>query len=69
VLTIDGDATPFGAQFAYAGLATFPNLPATSVPVATGSEDMPIGLQVIGDLHQDHKTIAIAALAHALMRS
>jgi amidase len=69
VLMIDGEPTPFGAQFAYAGLATFPNLPSTSVPVATGAHGMPIGLQVIGDLYQDHKTIAIAALAHALMRS
>jgi amidase len=69
LLTIDGEPTPFGAQFAYAGLATFPNLPATSVPLATGPDGLPIGLQVIGDLYQDHKTIAIAALAQALMRS
>ncbi|GAO40142.1 putative amidase [Sphingomonas changbaiensis NBRC 104936] len=68
-LMIDGETTPFGTQFAYAGLATFPNLPSTSVPVATGNDGLPIGLQVIGDLYQDHKTIAIAALAHALMRS
>lgn len=69
MLTIDGEATPFGAQFAYAGLATFPNLPATSVPLGTGADGLPIGLQVIGDLYQDHKTIEIARLAHALMRS
>jgi amidase len=68
-LMIDGEATPFGPQFAYAGLATFPNLPSTSVPVATGADGMPIGLQVIGDLYRDHKTIAIARMAHALMRS
>lgn len=69
VLMLDGEATPFGVQFAYAGLATFPNLPATSVPVATGSDGLPIGLQVICDLHQDHKAIEIARAAHALMRS
>jgi len=68
-LLIDGEPTPFGAQFAYAGLATFPNLPATSVPLDTGADGLPIGLQVIGDLYQDHKTIEIARLAHALMRS
>jgi amidase len=69
VLMLDGAQTPFGVQFAYAGLATFPNLPATSVPVATGADGMPIGLQVIGDLYQDHKTIAIARMANALMRN
>jgi amidase len=68
-LLIDGEATPFGAQFAYAGLATFPNLPATSVALGTDVNGLPIGLQVIGDLYQDHKTIEIARLAHALMRS
>ena len=69
VLTIDGEATPFGAQFAYAGLATFPNLPSASVPVAAGADGLPIGLQVICDLYQDHKAIEIGRLAQALMRS
>lgn len=68
LLDIDGDSTPFGAQFAYAGLATYPNLPATSVPIAKGADGLSIGLQVICDLHQDHKAIAIAKLAHALTK-
>lgn len=68
LLDIDGEATPFGAQFAYAGLATFPNLPATSVPIAVGAGGLPIGLQVICDLHQDHKAIAIARMAHHLTK-
>ena len=68
-LVVDGIETPFAPQFAYAGLATFPNLPATSVPVAAGADELPIGLQVIGDLYRDHQTIAIARLAHDLMRS
>jgi amidase len=69
MLAIDGEATPFAPQFAYAGLATFPNLPATSVPLGLGEGGLPIGLQVICDLYQDHKAIEIARHAHALMRS
>lgn len=67
-LLIDGQPTPFAPQFAYAGLATLPNLPATSFPAATDADGMPIGLQVICDLYQDHQAIAIAGLAHDLMR-
>lgn len=68
MIDIDGEPHPFGAQFAYAGLATFPNLPATSVPIAAGAEGLSIGLQVICGLHQDHKAIAIARLAHDLTK-
>ena len=68
-LLIDGQPQPFAPQFAYAGLATLPNLPATSFPAATGADGMPIGLQVICDIYQDHQAIAIAGLAHDLMRT
>lgn len=68
-LPMDGTTVPFSPQFAYAGLATFPNLPATSFPAATDADGMPIGLQVICDLYQDHQAIAIASLAHQLMRT
>ena len=69
LLDIDGDATPFGLQLAYPGLATFPNLPATSVPVAVDPDGLPIGLQVIADLNRDHTAIAVARVAHDLTRS
>ena len=68
MIDIDGEPHPFGAQFAYAGLATFPNLPATSVPIAAGADGLSVGLQVICGLHQDHKAIAIARLAHDLTK-
>ena len=66
---MDGTTVPFSPQFAYAGLATFPNLPATSFPADTDADGMPIGLQVICDLYQDHQAIAIASLAPQLMRT
>lgn len=69
IVDIAGAASPMGAQFAYAGLATFPNLPATSAPVAETAEGLPIGLQVIADRYHDHLAIAIAKAAHDLMRS
>jgi amidase len=68
-LSIDGEDTPFGVQFAWAGLATFPNLPATSVPVGIGPRGLPIGVQVITNRYRDHDAIAVAALAHRLSRS
>ena len=68
-LSIDGEDTPFGVQFAWAGLATFPNLPATSVPLGTDPRGLPIGVQVITNRYRDHDAIAVAALAHRLSRS
>ena len=68
-LMIDGDITPFGVQFAFPGLATFPMLPATSVPIGTDPDGMPIGVQVIADTYQDHTAIAVARAAHDLVWS
>ncbi|HVF94732.1 MAG TPA: amidase family protein [Sphingomonas sp.] len=66
-LTIDGATTPFGYQFAFPGLATYPGLPATAVPIGA-ADGLPIGCQIITDTHQDHKAIAIARLADKLLR-
>lgn len=66
---IDGVATPFGAQMAYPGLATYPLLPATSVPVGTDPDGLPIGVQVIADRYADHSAIAVARAAHDLVWS
>jgi amidase len=64
---IDGDITPFGVQFAFPGLATFPMLPATSVPIGTDPDGMPIGVQVLADRWHDHDAIALARWVHQLM--
>jgi amidase len=65
-LTIDGEPTPYGAQVAWPGLATFPGLPATAVPVGVTSEGLPIGLQVMGGFLQDRTTIAVGGWLKAL---
>ena len=67
-ITIDGAATPFGYQFAYPGLATYPGLAATAMPIGR-AVGLPVGCQIITDRHQDHTAIAIAGYAHGLMRN
>lgn len=69
IAVVDGAETPFGAQIAYPGLATFPLLPATSVPVGTDPDGLPIGVQIIADRYADHTAIAIARAAHDLVWS
>ena len=68
-LDVDGEITPFGAQLAYPGLATYPNLPATSVPIGRDADGLPVGVQVIAAPYLDHNAIAAASLAHDLTRS
>ena len=68
-LAIDGEMTPFGLQLAWPGLATFPNLPSTSVPVGKDADGLPIGVQVIAAPYCDHKAIAVAKAAHDLVWS
>jgi amidase len=65
-LTIDGEPTPYGAQLAWPGVATFANLPATSAPIGRTPAGLPIGAQVIGPFLQDRTTIAIAGWLNAL---
>ena len=68
-MVIDGQDTDFLHQFNFPGLATFPMLPATSVPIGRDADGLPIGVQVIADLYADRTAIAVARDAHDLMRS
>lgn len=68
ILTIDGEETRFGLQLAWPGLATFPMLPSTSVPIGRDRDGLPIGVQVIADTNQDFTAIAVARAAHELMQ-
>lgn len=62
-LSIDGIDSPYDSHLAWAGLATYPGLPATCVPVGRFA-GLPAGVQVICDTHRDHQSIAIATLIH-----
>ena len=61
-LIVNGEATPYGAQLAWPGVATFPGLPSTCAPVAKTAGGLPVGVQIIGPRFGDRTTIALAGL-------
>jgi len=61
-LTIDGQATPYGAQIAWSGIATFPGLPSTCAPISKTAAGLPVGVQIIGPRYEDRTPIAFAGL-------
>jgi len=61
-LKINRRQTEFRKQLAWAGLATFPGLPATAAPLAMTGNGLPTGVQIIGDRHADRTTIGFARL-------
>jgi amidase len=61
-LTINGEASPYGAQIAWCAMATFPGLPATCAPIARTKAGLPIGVQIIGPRFEDRTPIAFAGL-------
>ena len=63
-LHIDGKATPYFEQLAWPGIATYPGLPATAIPVGATREHLPIGLQVVAGFLHDRTAIAIGGWLH-----
>jgi amidase len=61
-LTINGQATPYGAQIAWSGIATFPGLPSTCAPIGKTKAGLPVGVQIIGPRFEDRTPIAFAGL-------
>jgi amidase len=59
-LRIDGVDTPYMAQGAWSALASFAGLPSTVVPVARGSDGLPIGVQIVGPYLHDRTTLDVA---------
>lgn len=55
-------ATDYMDQIAWPAVATFPHLPATAVPIATTSQGLPIGVQLIGPYLEDRTTIHLAGM-------
>jgi amidase len=67
-LTVDGQEVSYDAQLVWAGLATYPGLPATAFPAGTGADGVPVGLQVMTDFRGDLSAIAIADLLHGVLQ-
>ncbi|MBJ7553912.1 amidase family protein [Marinomonas spartinae] len=63
VLTISGQQAPYLYNLSWPGLATLANLPATAMPTGYLVNGLPAGVQIIGDLYQDHTTLAFAEMA------
>jgi amidase len=61
-LTINGQETPYGQQTAWAGVATYPGLPASVAPVGKTRSGLPVGVQIIGPFLEDRTPIAVAGL-------
>lgn len=65
-ITINGKDSAFADTLAWAGIATFPNLPSSIVPVG-GTGNLPCGMQVMGPRWGDYDCIAAAgAIGHIL---
>lgn len=67
-VTINGEDVSGAAGLAWAGIATFPNLPATVLPVGE-SGGLPCGMQVIGPKWADLDCIATAKAIGELLGS
>jgi amidase len=65
-ITINGKDCAFADMLAWAGLATFPNLPSTVVPVGA-SGHLPCGMQVMGPRWADFDCIAAAGAIGRLL--
>jgi amidase len=61
-ILIDGEPHPYGNQAVWAGVATLPGLPATSIPLGLSPQGLPIGVQIIGPSFEDRTPLKLAQL-------
>lgn len=61
-INIDGIEYPFVNQLVWAGVATMPGLPATAIPAGRSTEGLPVGVQLVGPMFEDHTTLRLAEL-------
>jgi amidase len=56
----NGQAIPYTSMLNWIGLATALRLPATAIPAGPAASGLPVGVQLIGPLNGDAKTLALA---------
>lgn len=71
-LNIDGQEEPAGSGLIWSGMATFPGLPSTVLPIGSGTylgAELPCGMQVIGPRWSDLDCIAAAEAIGQVLHS
>ncbi len=71
-ITVNGKEEPGGSGLVWSGMATFPGLPATIVPIGSGTylgAELPCGMQVIGPRWSDLDCIAAAEAIGQVLHS
>jgi amidase len=71
-IKVNGADHPGGSGLVWSGMATFPGLPATVLPIGSGTylgADLPCGMQVIGPRWSDLDCIAAAEAIGQILHS
>lgn len=61
-LVINGEETEFGRQFGWVSIATYPGLPAVSMPIGEDADGLPIGLQIVTAKYREQEAVTLADL-------
>jgi amidase len=61
-IDIDGRDYAYRDQFAWAGIATLPGLPATAIPIGLSAQGLPVGVQIVGPWLEDRTPLRLAEL-------
>lgn len=62
MIAVDGKPQGYNDYLFWVGLAGLPGLPSTVMPIANGADNLPIGVQVVGDRFRDTDTLRFAEL-------
>ena len=65
-LEVDGVTIPWNDAMFWPGVIGGAHLPATVAPLGRTGAGLPIGVQIVGGLHEDRTTIAVAAMLESL---